>query len=230
MAQAYVAPRTAVEEVLCGFFSEVLQIEPVGVRDNFFELGGHSLLATQVTSRVRAALQVELPLRKFFEAPTVERLAAVLNDGEQRQRVEHTAALLHERIPRRTDSGPATLSFAQQRLWFLDQLEPERPLYNIHVALSLAGSLNVAVLQRSMGEIMRRHDALRTTFAVIDDRPVQVINEPGIFKLSVSDLQELDETERWLKWAHGSEPEARRPFDLKERPIVTCAPFATQRN
>ncbi len=220
LAQAYLAPRTAVEEALCGFFSEVLQIEPVGVRDNFFELGGHSLSATQVTSRVRAALQVELPLRKFFEAPTVERLAAVLNDGEQRQRLEHTAALLHERIPRRTDSGPATLSFAQQRLWFLDQLEPESSLYNIHVALSLSGLLDTQVLQRSMGEIMRRHDALRTTFAVTDDRPVQVINKPENFNLSVSDLQGLDETERWVRVNAWSEEEARRPFDLIDGPLL----------
>ena len=239
LAQVYVAPQTAVEEVLCNIFSEVLQVEPVGVRDSFFELGGHSLLATQISSRVRSAFQVELPLRRLFESPTVEQLAeAVLNapklkatmsssykptlelSGKKRAVLE---ALLREqgigeakteRIPRRTESGPAPLSFAQQRIWFLDQLEPENPLYNIHTGVELSGPLNVPVLQRSIAEIIRRHEALRTTFAVIDDRPVQVINQNSGFKLPVHDLQELDESQRQLRVSAWAEKDARLRFDL----------------
>ena len=125
-----------------------------------------------------------------------------------------------ERIPRRTESGPAPLSFAQQRLWFLDQLEPESPLYNIHATVNLSGPLNVPVLQRSLGEILRRHEALRTTFAVIADRPVQLINKLSDFKLPLSDLQELDDSERWLRVSACAEEEARRPFDLTKGPLL----------
>ena len=119
-----------------------------------------------------------------------------------------------QRIPRRTVSGPAPLSFAQQRMWFLDQLEPESPLYNIHMGVTLSGPLNVPVLQRSIAEIVRRHEALRTTFAVIDDHPVQVINKNAIFKLPVHDLQELDESQRRLRVNALAEEDARRRFDL----------------
>src|ERR1051325_5518568 len=87
-----------------------------------------------------------------------------------------------ERIPRRTESGPAPLSFAQQRMWFLDQLEPDSPLYNIHMGVELLGPLNVSVLQRSIAEILRRHEILRTTFAVVDDHAAQVLNKKARFK------------------------------------------------
>jgi hypothetical protein len=125
-----------------------------------------------------------------------------------------------ERIPRRTDCGPAPLSFAQQRIWFLDQLEPENPLYNIHTGVELLGPLNVPVLQRSIAEILRRHEALRTTFAVIEDRPVQVINQNAIFKLPVHDLQELDESQRRLKVSAWAEEDAHRRFDLTKGPLL----------
>jgi fengycin family lipopeptide synthetase B len=125
-----------------------------------------------------------------------------------------------ERIPRRTDSGPAPLSFAQQRLWFLDQLEPESPLYNIHAGVELSGPLNVPVLQRSIAEIVRRHEALRTTFNVIDDRPVQVINKNAIFKMSLNDLQELDKSQRQARANAWAEEDARRRFDLTKGPLL----------
>ena len=128
-----------------------------------------------------------------------------------------------ERIPCRTESGPAPLSFAQQRIWFLDQLEPESPLYNIHTGVELSGPLNVSVLQRSIAEILRRHEALRTTFAVIDDRPVQVINKSAVFKLPVHDLQELDESQRRLRVSAWAEESARQRFDLTTGPLLRAS-------
>jgi amino acid adenylation domain-containing protein len=125
-----------------------------------------------------------------------------------------------EGIPRREGGGPAPLSFAQQRLWFFNQLEPDSPLYNIHAAVSLSGPLNAPVLERSMGKILRRHEALRTTFAVIDDRPVQLINEAADFKLPVSDLQGLDEGARRSSVSARAEEDARRPFDLTKGPLL----------
>ncbi len=125
-----------------------------------------------------------------------------------------------ERIPRRTEPGPAPLSFAQERMWFLDQLEPESPLYNIHMGVELSGPLNVSVLQRSIAEILRRHEVLRTTFTVIDDRPVQVSNKNVIFKLPVHDLQRLDESQRWLRVHSWAEEDARLRFDLTKGPLL----------
>jgi hypothetical protein len=125
-----------------------------------------------------------------------------------------------ERIPCRPESGPAPLSFAQQRIWFLDQLEPESPLYNIHTGVELSGPLNVSVLQRSIAEILRRHEALRTTFAVIDDHPVQVINKSAGFKLPVHNLQELDESQRRLRVSAWAEESARQWFDLTTGPLL----------
>ncbi len=159
---ATLAPRTPVEEVLAGIWAELLGVERVGADDHFFDLGGHSLLATQVMSRLRGAFGVEMPLRDLFEAPVLADLAA---------RVE--AALragAHQRAPPLVPVAPALreaplpLSFAQQRLWFIDQLEPGSPLYNMPVALRVEGPLDAAVLALCLGEIVRRHEALRTVF------------------------------------------------------------------
>ncbi len=159
----FVAPRTPTEEVLAGVWAEVLGTERVGAHDDFFALGGHSLLGMRVIVRVSLALGVELPLRALFEARTVAELGGTHRTA--RSRGERSAIPPLTPVPRDAAGGNLPLSFAQQRLWFLDQLEPVSPMYNIPVALRLAGPLDAAALARSFAEIVRRHEALRTTFA-----------------------------------------------------------------
>ncbi|HEX5883448.1 MAG TPA: amino acid adenylation domain-containing protein, partial [Pyrinomonadaceae bacterium] len=246
--EGYIAPRDALEEVLSTIFAEVLTLERVGVLDNFFELGGHSLSATQIVSRVQEAFQVELPVRKIFEQPTVEGLAQALLK-EQRERIQRTAELLLQvsslseekaaqeadnklarpvekvspQIPSREEtpaSLTAPLSFAQQRLWFLDQYEPENILYNIPAAIRLQGPLDLTALERSLNEIVNRHEALRTTFAVIDDQPVQVINQVRDFRLTVIELQETSPENNETTATRLATEEAQKPFNLSEGPLL----------
>src|SRR6185369_5019473 len=164
-----------VQELVAGIMAEVLRRDHVGLHDDFFTLGGHSLLATQVISRIRQVLGVELLLRELFGAPTVARLAQAVHAARAAQGEEAEQAPPVVPVPR---EGDLPLSFTQQRLWFLDQLEPGSPLYNIPVAVELAGKLDVPVLAASLGEIVRRHEALRTSFRISSARagePVQVI-------------------------------------------------------
>ena len=166
--EAFVACRTPTEELLAEIWSHVLGVERVGIYDNFFQLGGHSLLATQVVSRIREAFQVEIPLRSMFEAPTVAGLAE--NIDLSRGAGLHAPPIVP--VPR---DGELPLSFAQQRLWFIDQLEPGNSVYNFPAAVRLKGPLNMLALEQSLNEIVKRHEALRTTFAIVDGRPVQII-------------------------------------------------------
>jgi non-ribosomal peptide synthetase component F len=197
--------------LLAGIFAQVLGVERVGVRDNFFELGGHSLLATQVISRTRAAFQVEVALRSLFEAPTVAGLGEVVE-----------AALLEEsgvvappllRVPR---EAPLPLSFAQQRLLFLDQLEPGNASYNMPAALRLTGRLDFAALERALCEIIRRHEVLRTTLTTAEGEWVQVVNAPSALRLDVEDLRGAQEA--GAEALRRAAEEARRPFDLSAAP------------
>jgi amino acid adenylation domain-containing protein len=213
--QTLISPRTPIEEVLAGIWTQVLGCESVSIHDNFFDLGGHSLLATQVIYRVRSALQVELPLRCLFESPTVaglaERIEAIAKAGQKLQ----APPILP--VPR---EGNLPLSFAQERLWLVDRLEPNNTAYNMPAALRLVGSLNIAALEQSFNEIVRRHEVLRTTFTVVDGQPVQVIAPSLTLKLPVVDLQALPETERDAEVLRLAAQETQLPFDLAQGPML----------
>src|SRR5262249_6582940 len=151
--------RRPVEEMVVGIYEEVLKADGVGVRDNFFELGGHSLLATQVSSRIRKVFGVEIGVRSVFEAATVEGLAGRIEEALRSGEKTEAPPLVRASRERQEGARPP-LSFAQQRLWFIDQLEPGNAVYNIPAAVRLEGRLNLEALERSVNEIVRRHEAL----------------------------------------------------------------------
>ncbi len=212
---AYAAPRTPVEEVLVELWARVLGVERVGLHDDFFELGGHSLLAVRLISRLRRAFQVELPLQDLFEAPTVAGLAERVEAA-----LRAAAGLESPPIKPAPRDGELPLSFAQQRLWFLDQLAPANLFYNIPMAVRLTGRLDVEALERSLNEILRRHEVLRTTFRAEGGRPVQIIAPELSLTLSVEDLSRLPEAEREAEARRWMQEETRRPFDLARGPLL----------
>ncbi|WP_228050002.1 non-ribosomal peptide synthetase [Tychonema sp. LEGE 06208] len=215
LQRSLVAPRTPIEEMLASIWADVLRIEIVGVHHNFFELGGHSLLATQVISRVRDTFAVELALRSLFEAPTIAEFASRVENSLSNGQSQEAEPLLP--IPR-SESIP--LSFAQQRLWFLDQLQPNSPFYNIPVALRLFGQLNITALQNSINEIIGRHEALRTNFATVEGEPIQVIASTHSWELQVVSLLHLGESEREIEAQRWVNEEANRPFNLERELLL----------
>ncbi|GMT96872.1 hypothetical protein KH5H1_09910 [Corallococcus caeni] len=212
----YEAPRTELEAKLAAIWAQVLRVPRVGVRDDFFALGGHSLLATQVVSRVRTETGAELPLRALFEAPSVESLAS---------RVE-AALRARPEVPRPplvavARTGPLPLSFAQQRLWFLDRLQPGSIHYNIPAALRLDGPLDTEALSRGLRELVHRHEALRTTFHARDDgEPVQHPHAQVELAVSRVELSQLPEAAQDAEVRRRALEEARTPFDLTRAPLM----------
>jgi len=211
----YAAPRNPIEEILVDIWATVLGVERIGVHDDFFKSGGHSLLATQVVSRMREAFRVELSLRSIFESPTVAGLARIINTLLMAER-----GLPADSIKRAPRDKPLPLSFAQQRLWFLDQLEPNSAIFNIPTAVRLAGKLDQQALRRSLSEVVRRHESLRTTFATIAGQPMQVINPAGEVEMAIEDLTERGEEERNEQARRRANQEAQKPFDLRQGPLL----------
>jgi amino acid adenylation domain-containing protein len=202
---SFVGPRTPAEEVVAGIWADVLGVERVGIHDGFFDLGGHSLLATQVLARVREALGVEIPLHAFFEALTVAELALRV---EERRQPEVPPI---RPVPR---EGTLPLSFAQERLWFLEQLEPGQAAYYVPRVLRVGGVLNVDRLARAYSELAGRHEILRTTVSEVGERPVQHIHPARPFRLPLIDLGGLPAGERGAEAERLRLAEGRRRFDL----------------
>ncbi|WP_143293448.1 condensation domain-containing protein, partial [Burkholderia pseudomallei] len=206
----YEAPQGAKEEALAAIWRELLHVERVSRHDNFFELGGHSLLAVQLVSRLRQALSVEVALSTVFDAPVLSALA-------ERLEAENTEVL--PPIPLAPRDGRIALSLAQQRLWFLTQLEGVSEAYHMSGAVRLDGPLNREVLQRALNRIVMRHEALRTCFVREEGEPIQVIQPHADLTMSYHDLREAESIRheagnREQRAKNLSQAHASAPFDL----------------
>jgi len=212
----YVAPRTPVEEMVANVFAHILHVDKVGLYDNFFSLGGHSLLATQANSRLREAFDINLPLRALFECPTVEQLAQKI----EFERTNGQSLLLMpiEAVNREERTLP--ISYAQQRLWFYDQLVPGSALYNIPAFLQIQGPLQLDLLNRALSQVVERHEALRTTFADVDGEAIQVIAAPQEIQIPVIDLREYPADRKQEELRVLADSEITTPFDLQAGPLM----------
>ncbi|MDP9160710.1 MAG: amino acid adenylation domain-containing protein, partial [Acidobacteriota bacterium] len=211
------ASRTPVEELLFGFWTEVLRRKNFGSHENFFDLGGHSLLATQVVSRIRRALQVDLPLRAIFEKPTIAELAHFISEMRNGPVASDTIALVRqprkiEKNAQGEDVAVFPMSFAEQRLWILERLEPNTSVYNISIGLRLKGRLNVRALELSLEEVQRRHEVLRARFRLRRGEPEQCIGSAPPVSLPVVDTSGEEDSE--AKTIEFVRRESRRQFDL----------------
>jgi len=213
---AWMAPRNPDEEVAANIFATVLGLPQVGVTDNFFDLGGHSLLATQIISRLRDAFGIEMPLRSLFETPTVAGLCSRLREIKGSENGVRTINPISR-------DGELPLSFSQQRLWFIDQLIPNSPAYNISNPLHLKGELKVIALEQSINEIIRRHEVLHTTFPADDGKPSQVISEPQSMRISLADLSGLPVGAQATEHRRLVAEERGRPFSLTSGPLLRTA-------
>ncbi|MEP7012743.1 MAG: non-ribosomal peptide synthase/polyketide synthase [Acidobacteriota bacterium] len=209
--------RTPSEEIIAGLFTELLGATDPGADSDFFALGGHSLLATQLTSRLRRTFEAELPLAELFAGPTVAGIA---------ERIDALAGRPQESIaPLARSPRPAEvpLSFAQERLWFLDRLEPGTATYNVGLRLTLGGPLVPAALAAALGALVARHEPLRTRYVISGDLPFQRIDPPGGFSLRAVDLERLDEKSASPEAERLAAFEGRRPFDLARGPVLRSA-------
>jgi amino acid adenylation domain-containing protein len=212
---AYVAPRTPLESAMAEIWTSILAVEPVGIHDDFFALGGHSLLATLVVDRLRATLKLEIPIQRLFEVPTIAEFAADLELRQQTQPTDDKATGSFAPIvplPRKTE---VPLSATQSGLWFLSQLD-EGCALNIPLAFELAGTVQFEALERSLTEIVRRHETLRTVYPVVQGVPAQQVLPAAPFTPEVVDFRSLSEAEQAIAVPRSVQAAAQHPFDLTQ--------------
>ncbi|WP_168188733.1 non-ribosomal peptide synthetase [Thermoflavimicrobium daqui] len=208
-------PETEMEKCIAAIWAEVLNCEPIGREDHFFELGGHSLLATKVISRVRSTLNSDFPLHWIFDYPRLCELAACVEEHLQKES-EHKA----ERVSPAPREACMPLSYAQERIWFFEQLQPELTAYNLSFAVQIQGNLDIHALDKSYQQIIRRHEALRSTFPAKDGQPVQVIHHPTPYTIEKVDLRHLKDGEREQQARILANQEVDKPFDLACGPLI----------
>ncbi|RRV07264.1 amino acid adenylation domain-containing protein [Pseudomonas sp. v388] len=214
-AREHVEPETALQKQVAAVWREVLGVPRIGLRDDFFELGGHSLLATQIISRVRHACDIDLPLRTLFEASELGAFAA---------QVEAIQALgagnSHRPIAKVDRSRPVPLSYSQQRMWFLWQMEPDSPAYNVGGMARLKGVLNIECFEAALQALIQRHETLRTTFPSIDGVACQKVAEHSNVRVEWQDVSALEPDVRAQRLQALADSEAHRPFDLETGPLL----------
>jgi amino acid adenylation domain-containing protein len=212
--ESFLAPRTEMEQQLVEIWAEVLHLEPsaISIDENFFALGGHSLLATQVISRIRDTFEVAISISSLFEFATIAELAPQIAIADRDITIQPICPL--------AERSQIPLSLAQQRLWFLYQMESQSSAYNIPLALQLKGVVDVTVLQQSIAEIVRRHETLRTNFRVVRDTPYQVIAPAVTIPLPIIDLQAFSEAEREQEYQRLATLEANCCFNLTKDALL----------
>ncbi len=218
----FVAPQNVIESRLVQLWESVLAARPIGVNHNFFELGGHSLLALQVTARIRRTFGVELPVRALFEAPTIAALALEVEKVQGKGLKARSRIFPRGHHPVSADAGREAFpaSFAQERLWFLDQFEPGSGSYNMPCVFRINGPLDVDVLTRAFHAVVQRHASLRTVFESVDGETRQVVLSDLNVKLPIIDLTAVPEEKREAEALRLASEEGRKPFDLQEGPLL----------
>jgi amino acid adenylation domain-containing protein len=214
----FVAPRTPIQDVLATIWAETLGVDRIGINDDFFSLGGHSLLVARIVARVRDALQIELPIRTLFEASTVASLATEVERLRQTAGGSTPNPLAH--VPR---NGALPFSFAQERMWFFYELDPNSGAYNIPRALRIRGPLNRDALQQSLDEIVQRHEVFRTSFITEEGKPSLSIAESARLELQYLDFRHLPKSKLEEESRAMAAEEAQRPFDLKRAPLMRAS-------